>query len=72
MRKVMRIVGRALVGLAGLSAAATVASRILFERQIASEIDALLADARLAASGTVTEADLDRLPEPVRRWLRYS
>jgi len=72
MRKVMRVVGRILVGLVGLAGAAAVVSRIVLERRIAGEIDALLADARPAASDTVREAELDRLPGPVRRWLRYS
>jgi hypothetical protein len=72
MRKVMRVVGRTLVGLVGLAGAAAVVGRIVLERRIAGEIDALLADARLAASDTVREAELERLPEPVRRWLRYS
>lgn len=68
----MIIVAGTLVGLVGLGAAATVVGRIIFERQMAGEIDALLADARPAASATVSEGDLERLPEPVRRWLRYS
>ena len=48
MRKVMVIVARALVGFGG---AATGVGRIVLERQIASEIDALLADARPAGPG---------------------
>ena len=42
MRKLMVIVGRALVGLVGLGGAATGVGRIVLERQIASEIDACL------------------------------
>ena len=37
-----------------------------------AETDALLADARPAPARPVTEADLEPLPEPVRRWLRFS
>ena len=69
MRKVMVIVARALVGLGG---AATGVGRIVLERQIASEIDALLANARPPAPATVSEADLEPLPQPVRRWLRHA
>jgi len=46
---------KTLVGLAGLAGAAAVAGRIAFERQMAGEIDALLAAGRPAASGTVRE-----------------
>lgn len=67
----MVIVAGTLVGLVGLGAA-TVVGRLVLERQMAGEIDALLAAARPAASATVGEGDLVRLPEPVRRWLRYS
>jgi hypothetical protein len=72
VRKVISIVARGLVGLVGLGAAATVVGRIAFERQLAAEIDALLADAQPPASATVRETDLEQLPEPVRRWLRYA
>ena len=51
MRTVISIVARALGGLVGLGTAASVVGRIVFERQLAAEIDALLADARPAASG---------------------
>jgi hypothetical protein len=68
----MAVVARALVGLVGLGAAAAVVGRIVLERQVAGEIDALLADARPVGSAAVTEAELAGLPEPVRRWLRYS
>jgi hypothetical protein len=39
---------------------------------MAREIDALLSDARPTAPVNVSEQDLQTLPEPVRRWLRYS
>jgi hypothetical protein len=72
VRKGMRIVARTVLGLVSLGAAATVVGRGVLERRIAGEIDALLADAQPAPSTTVSEADLQRLPEPVRRWLRYA
>ena len=50
---------------AGLAAAA-------FDRRITHEIDTLLADARPGPAGTIAAADLERLPPPVQRWLRYS
>jgi hypothetical protein len=72
MRTWTKTVGGTLVGLLGLGAVATVVGRIVFARRMAGEIDALLADARPAPSAGVSEDDLQRLPEPVRRWLRYS
>jgi hypothetical protein len=63
---------RTLVGLAGLGAAVAAVGRIAYQRQIASEIDALLSDARPTAPINVGERDLQVMPEPVRRWLRYS
>jgi hypothetical protein len=61
-----------LVGLVGLGAAVTAVGRIVYERQMASEIDALLGDARPTAPSDLSERDLQIVPEPVRRWLRYS
>jgi hypothetical protein len=72
VRNVMGIVARTVLGLVSLGAAATVVGRSVLERRIAGEIDALLADAQPAPSATVSEADLDPLPEPVRRWLRHT
>ena len=65
-----RLAGGAVVGVA----AATVASaRIGFQRRITRQIDALLAKAdAVLEPGLVTEADLEGLPEPVQRWLRWS
>jgi hypothetical protein len=65
-----RLAGGAIVGIA----AATVASaRIGFRRRITREIDALLAKAdAVVEPGLVTEGDLEGLPEPVQRWLRWS
>jgi hypothetical protein len=68
----MIIIFGTLAGLLGLGAAATVVGRLVYERRMASEIDALLNAARPAASTSVSERDLGRLPEAVRRWLRYS
>jgi Family of unknown function (DUF6544) len=60
-----------LVATVALVAGLIVSARIVFERRVAREIDALLADARPTGQ-TVTERDLESLPEPVQRWLRHS
>ena len=41
MRKLMTLVARALAGLVGLAGAATVVARVVLERRMAGEIDAL-------------------------------
>jgi hypothetical protein len=59
---------------AGLIAAASAiagAARLRMQRQTDREIDRLLANAT-HAGGTVTEADLADLPDPVVRWMRWS
>jgi hypothetical protein len=61
-----------LIGAVALAAAVVLGTKASFERRIAREIDALLANARPKNAQTITERDLERLPEPVRRWLRYS
>jgi hypothetical protein len=62
------------VALSGLvlTAIVLVGAHISFDRRMTRQIDALLADARPTGERTVTEHDLEQLPEPVRRWLRYS
>jgi hypothetical protein len=47
----MIILGGSLVALAGLAAATAVIGRMIFQRQVADEIDALLADARPTRQG---------------------
>lgn len=60
-----------LVAAVAVVAVIALSAKLTFERRMAREIDDLLADAR-PAGRTITEPDLERLPEPVRRWLRYS
>ena len=60
-----------LLGIVGLGVAVAVGARLIFERRMAREIDALLADAR-PAGRTITTHDIEHLPEAVRRWLHYS
>jgi hypothetical protein len=71
MRAVKMVAGP-LVGAAGLGAAAVVVGGIRFQRRMAAETDELLADARPPGRASVHASQLQRLPEPVRRWLRYS
>lgn len=61
-----------LLGLVAVAAAAALGAKFSFERRMAREMDAMLADARPSTVTIVTERDLEALPEPVRRWLRYS
>jgi hypothetical protein len=55
-----------------LAAGVLLGARSTFDRRIARESDALLADARPAKVHTISDSELARLPEPVQRWLRYS
>jgi hypothetical protein len=57
--------------LAGATAA-SVTGRMRFERRIANEIDELFTRVSDPSPGVLTEADIQGLPEPVQRWLRYS
>jgi hypothetical protein len=61
-----------LLGLVAAAAAVALGATFSFERRMAREIDALLADARPRNTPVITERDLERLPQPVRRWLRHS
>src|SRR5512132_4534350 len=69
----MKTLGRTLVGLVALGAAVAAVDSIVYQRQMTSDIHALLSDARRpTAPINVSEQDLQGVPEPVRRWLRYS
>ena len=61
-----------LLGSSAVVGGIVLGARITFDRRIAREAEALLAEARPAKSRTISESDLERLPEPVQRWLRYS
>jgi len=61
-----------LLGLVAVAAAVALGAKFSFERRMAREINAVLADARPSNAKIITERDLEPLPEPVRRWLRYS
>jgi len=58
--------------LAVLAAIGAIGAAIAFERLITREIDVLLGDARAPASTTLEPHDLEGLPVPVQRWMRYS
>lgn len=65
------------LGGVALGAAVSLVSNALdqrreFEERIGREIDTVLAARNPERAGTVTEVDLEGLPEPVRRWLRWS
>jgi hypothetical protein len=72
MSKRMRTVVSAAVALAVVAAASAGVTRLLFERRIAREVDDLFAETNVRQSASITEADLARLPEPVKRWLHYA
>lgn len=55
-----------------VAAGVALAVAAAFERRITREIDALLADSRRSDPATIEPHDLERLPVPVQRWLRYS
>ncbi len=70
-RAIRRLFAIAFGGVA-LIGAAVLGARIVFERRMAHDVDALLEDAQPTISRTITERELERLREPVQRWLRYS
>ena len=60
------------LGAVALLGAVLLGARIAFERRMAREVDALLGAAQPTTGRTIAERDLQRFPEPVQRWLRYS
>lgn len=70
MKLVRRLVG--LVVVLSVVALALALAQVPFERRMKREIDSLLADARSTPPRMVSERDLQRLPDPVQRWLRHS
>lgn len=61
-----------LLAVVALAFAVALGARIVFGRRMAREIDALLADARPSGRQIITNSDVERLPDVVQRWLRYS
>ena len=68
MRRMLTIV-LVLVGVAAIVAIVVAGA---FDRRITREIDELLADATKSPPTTIQPDDLEPLPLPVQRWLRYS
>jgi hypothetical protein len=60
------------LGVVAFATAVAAGARIVFERRIGREIDALLAAARRPSRRSIAADDLERLPAAVQRWLRYS
>jgi hypothetical protein len=60
------------LGAVVFAAVVAVAARLRFERRMAREIDALLAEARPLTHRVVTNEDLEGVPGAVQRWLRHS
>jgi hypothetical protein len=58
--------------LAAVGAIVAVVAAVVFDRRIARDIDALLADARGLRVAPLERRDLDGLPLAVRQWLQYS
>ena len=60
------------LGALAMAAVVAVGARLTFERRMAREIDALLADARPPRQRVIANEDVERLPGAVQRWLRHS
>lgn len=56
----------------GLAFGALGLRSLTFERRLRNEVQSLLAASGRSEPAVVSEADLARLPAPVRRWLRWS
>src|SRR5574341_590167 len=73
VRRPIMLVAGVLAAIVIVAAVAIIVSRVMLERRLDSEINDLLAGAAGGGRPAIlTEADLAWLPEPVRRWLRYS
>ena len=60
------------LGAVVLAAVVAVGARLRFERRMAREIDALLAEAPPVTGRVLTDEDLEHVPGAVQRWLRHS
>ena len=72
MRIPVRRMLAVILSVAAVAALVAVSARIAFERRMGREIDALLGDARPPGRRVITNDDLQRVPDTVQRWLRYS
>lgn len=70
-----KVIRRALLGLGTLilvGAGGIALATVQFNRAVDREIDEMFARSTRVQPGVLTEADLQGLPEPVQRWLRYA
>jgi hypothetical protein len=61
-----------LLAVVAVAVIVTLVAAVAFDRRISRETDALLGDLRRGPAKTIEARDLEALPDPVRRWLRYS
>lgn len=66
------VVAGLVAGVVVVVATAVVIGRVNFQRRISAEVGELLARGKGIPRTALIEADHALLPEPVRRWLRYS
>jgi len=72
MRKSVRRVFAILAVIVAVVVGVVLGGRVVFERRLDREIDALLADARPVGSTVLTAREIAQLPAPVQRWLAYA
>lgn len=72
MNKFVRGAFAGITAIAVVSASSITIGRSAYERQLARHVDGLFAARAQGVAPPVTEADMLGLPEPVRRWLRWS
>lgn len=69
-RRRRRLIGGSVAAVVVMAASTLVLGRVVDDRRLTGDVEALLAARRESSPALVTEADLAGLPEPVRRWLR--
>lgn len=72
MRRTLSIAVGSVVLLALTALAAITIGRYSFNRDVNQEVTQLFENAAAAEPDELSEADIDELPDPVQRWLRYS
>jgi hypothetical protein len=72
VRRYVVLVAGVLAAIVIVAVLAITISRIILQRRLAVEVDELLAGAGGGRPAVLRGADIAGLPEPVRRWLRYS
>jgi hypothetical protein len=72
MQRLLKIIAGALLVLLAIVISVAIVGRLMFNRGVNEEVDDLLQPAAAAEPTVLTEADIEHLPVPVQRWLRYS